>query len=154
MTNLKSPKEVEIFTDGACQGNPGPGGWAAILRYGKVVKEISGAEPFTTNNRMELTAVIEALKTLKEPCKVTISMDSQYVKKGITEWLPKWKQRNWLTVSKAKVKNIDLWKALDTEASKHVVTWRWIKGHTGIPENEKCDFLAKDAIKKMKVQWE
>ncbi len=153
MSGKKPHKEVEIFTDGACVGNPGPGGWAAILRYKNVVKEISGAEPYTTNNRMELTAVIEALKALKEPCKVTICTDSQYVQKGITEWLRRWKERNWLSTSKAKVKNVDLWKALDREASKHQVTWKWVRGHSGVRENERCDRLAKEAIEKMKKEW-
>ena len=153
MSGKKPHKEVEIFTDGACVGNPGPGGWAAILRYKNVVKEISGAEPYTTNNRMELTAVIEALKALKEPCKVTICTDSQYVQKGITEWLRRWKKRNWLSTSKAKVKNVDLWKALDREASKHQVTWKWVRGHSGVRENERCDRLAKEAIEKMKKEW-
>ncbi|HDM77014.1 MAG TPA: ribonuclease HI [Deltaproteobacteria bacterium] len=147
-------KKVEIFTDGACQGNPGPGGWAAILKYKNVEKELSGAEPFTTNNRMELTAVIEALKALKEPCKVTICTDSQYVQKGISEWLPKWKQRKWLTSTKNKVKNVDLWKILDREASKHHVTWKWVRGHSGIPQNERCDYLAKMAIENMKKKWD
>ncbi len=147
-------KKVEIFTDGACQGNPGPGGWAAILNYKNVKKELSGAEPFTTNNRMELTAVIEALKALKEPCNVTIYTDSQYVQKGISEWLPKWKQRGWLTSTKNKVKNVDLWKILDREASKHSVTWKWVRGHSGIPQNERCDHLAKMAIENMKKKWD
>ncbi len=146
-------KKVEIFTDGACQGNPGPGGWAAILKYKNVRKEIFGSEPFTTNNRMELTAVIEAFRALKEPCDVTICTDSQYVKKGIVEWLPRWKKRNWLTASKSRVKNIDLWKTLDAESRKHRVTWKWIPGHSGIPENERCDLLAKEAIRKMQRKW-
>ncbi len=150
----KYRKEVIIFTDGACQGNPGPGGWAAVLKYRNVRKEISGAEPFTTNNRMELTAVIEALRALKEPCDVTICTDSQYVQKGITDWLHKWKKRNWLTTTKSRVKNVDLWKTLDAETRKHRVNWKWIRGHSGISENERCDLLAREAIRKMQEKWD
>ncbi len=153
MKKNKKLKKVEIFTDGACRGNPGPGGWAAVLRYKETKREICGSEPYTTNNRMELTAVIEALKRLKEPCDVTIYTDSQYVQKGIVQWLPLWKKRNWKTTSKTSVKNIDLWKSLDTEIRRHNVTWNWIKGHSGIPENERCDELARRAIEEMEKKW-
>ncbi len=139
-------KQVEIFTDGACRINPGPGGWAAILRYGPATREISGGCPDTTNNRMELTAVVEALKALKEPCRVTVHTDSKYLKDGITLWIHKWKRNGWKTGSKTDVKNRDLWEALDNAAHAHEVQWNWIRGHSGHPENERCDQLARDAI--------
>lgn len=150
MVNQRKRKLVEIFTDGACRGNPGPGGWAAILRYKESKKEIYGAEPFTTNNRMELTAVIQALKALKEPCEVVICTDSRYVQKGIREWLSLWKKRNWMASSGTKVKNIDLWKSLEKEAGRHNISWKWVKGHNGLLENERCDELAKEAINRLK----
>ena len=144
-------KKIEIFTDGACSGNPGPGGWGAILRYQKVEKELSGAEPNTTNNKMELTAVIEALKALKEPCNVTLSTDSQYVMKGFTEWLPGWIENNWKSSSKKPVANQELWQELKEQTSRHHIKWIWIKGHNGHPENERCDALARAAIESIRT---
>jgi ribonuclease HI len=139
-------KKVEIFTDGACKGNPGPGGWGALLRYGKVEKALHGGEANTTNNRMELMAAIRALAALKQPCAVVLTTDSQYVRKGITEWLPRWKQNQWRTASKEPVKNQDLWQALDNEVSRHQVEWRWIRGHSGHRENEIADQLANRGV--------
>lgn len=140
---------VEIFTDGSCKGNPGPGGWAALLKFKGHKKELSGAEPHTTNNRMEMTAAIMALETLKRPCRVKMVTDSEYLKKGITEWLKNWKKRNWLTSNKTPVKNEDLWRRLDQAVSRHEVAWEWVKGHNGHIENELVDVLANDAIKEM-----
>lgn len=140
-------KWVEIFADGACSGNPGPGGWGAILRYKTTEKELSGYAPMTTNNRMEMTAVVEALKALKEPCRVRITTDSQYLKNGITRWIERWKSNGWLTADKESVKNRDLWEALDAAQRKHQVEWRWVRGHQGHPENERCDALARKAIR-------
>lgn len=138
---------VEIYTDGACKGNPGPGGWGAILRWRGQEKELFGAELETTNNRMELLAVIQALNSLKRPCQVKVFTDSQYVQKGMTEWLAGWKQRGWRTASKAPVKNADLWQALEQAATRHAaVQWQWVKGHAGHPENERADALANRAI--------
>src|SRR5262249_21644272 len=137
---------VEIFTDGACSGNPGPGGWGAILRYGGHEKEISGGERATTNNRMELTAAIRAFETLKKPRVVTIYTDSKYVMDGLTKWLPKWKRNGWKTSTKEPVKNGDLWRALDEAAQRHDVIWRWVRGHDGHVENERADALARGAI--------
>ena len=137
---------VEIFTDGACKGNPGPGGWGALLRFGAEEKEIFGGEPDTTNNRMELTAVIEALATLKRTCEVTVHTDSQYVQKGITEWIHGWKARGWKTAAKAPVKNADLWRRLDALAAKHRVQWKWVRGHSGHVENERADVLANRGV--------
>ena len=145
--SLSTRKEVEIFTDGACSGNPGPGGWGAILRYRGVEKEIAGHSPGTTNNRMEMTAVLEALKALKEPCQVIIYTDSQYLRDGITKWIIKWKENGWKTASKLPVKNRDLWEALDQAIQRHEVNWVWIKGHNAHPENERCDELARTAIR-------
>lgn len=142
----KETKTVEIFTDGACSGNPGKGGWGAILRFKDRVKELSGFEAETTNNRMELTAVIKALEALKFPCKVILTTDSLYVAKGITAWLPEWKMKGWRTANKKPVKNADLWQALDKLASVHEIEWLWVKGHTGHAENERCDELATKAI--------
>lgn len=142
----KDKKTVEIFTDGACSGNPGKGGWGAILRFKDRVKELSGFEAETTNNRMELTAVIKALEALKFPCKVILTTDSLYVAKGITAWLPEWKMKGWRTANKKPVKNADLWQALDKLASAHEIEWLWVKGHTGHAENERCDELATKAI--------
>jgi len=138
-------KKVTIYSDGACQGNPGPGGWGALLIYGKVRKELSGASPATTNNRMELTAAIEALKALKVPCEVDFHTDSQYVQLGMRDWLPKWKAAGWKR-GKKPVKNLDLWKTLDAEASRHAIRWNWVRGHSNQPENERCDQLATGAI--------
>ena len=134
--------QVEIFTDGACSGNPGPGGWGAILRYGEMERELSGGEADTTNNRMELTAAIEALNALKRPCDIVLTTDSTYVKDGITSWIDGWKKRGWKNSQKKPVKNEDLWKALDEARSRHTVEWKWVKGHAGHAENERCDELA------------
>ncbi len=139
-------KQIEIFTDGACSGNPGPGGWGAILRFNGHEKELSGGESETTNNRMELQAVISALQSLKEPCEVDVTTDSQYVRKGITEWIVNWKRRGWKTASKKPVANQDLWKTLDEEAARHDVRWHWVKGHNEHAENERCDELARMAL--------
>jgi ribonuclease HI len=134
--------KVEIYTDGACRGNPGPGGWGALMVAGKHTKEIFGGEPGTTNNRMELTAVIEALNALKRPCDIVLHTDSQYVQKGITEWIQGWKARGWKTAAKQPVKNADLWQALDVAQAKHRVDWRWVRGHNGHDGNERADELA------------
>lgn len=137
---------IEIFTDGACSGNPGPGGWAAILRYGPHEKELSGGEPLTTNNRMELLAVINALKALKKPSSVTLSTDSRYVMNGATKWIHNWKRNGWKTADKKPVKNGELWQDLEAAAAPHAIAWRWVEGHAGHPENERCDSLARAAI--------
>ena len=138
---------VEIFTDGACRGNPGPGGWGALLRYKDSEKELYGAESHTTNNRMELLAAIRALEELKRPCIVTITTDSNYVKKGITEWLQGWKQRGWKTAGKTPVQNIELWQRLEQAVDRHErVDWKWVRGHSGHAENERADQLANRAI--------
>jgi ribonuclease HI len=137
---------VEIYTDGACRGNPGPGGWAAVLSAGGRAKEISGAQPQTTNNRMELQAVIEALQALKRPLEVRLYTDSQYVRRGILEWLPQWKARGWKTADKKPVKNQDLWQQLEAVAAGHRIEWHWVPGHAGVPGNERCDVLANAAI--------
>lgn len=139
-------KTIELFTDGACRGNPGPGGWGALLRYQGKEKEIYGGEKNTTNNRMELTAAIEGLKSLKETCQVELTTDSQYVRKGMTEWIQNWKKRGWKTAAKQPVKNADLWQALDEHCGKHQVNWHWIKGHSGHRENEIADQLANRGI--------
>ncbi len=136
-------QEVELFTDGACSGNPGPGGWGAILRFKGTEKELSGGEADTTNNRMEMTGVIEGLSALKRSCNVKVFSDSQYVIKGMTEWLVQWKARGWKTADKKPVKNEDLWKRLDELCAKHRVSWEWVKGHAGHPENERVDALAR-----------
>ncbi|NCF17080.1 MAG: ribonuclease HI [Haliea sp.] len=142
-------KQVEIFTDGACRGNPGPGGWGALLRYGEVERELYGGESETTNNRMELRAAIEALKALKEPCAVTLTTDSVYVRNGITQWLQGWKKKGWKTAGKKPVKNIDLWQALDEQNQRHQVDWHWVKGHSGHRENEIADQLANRGIEEL-----
>jgi ribonuclease HI len=139
-------KHVQIYTDGACRGNPGPGGWGALLRYGSHEKILSGAEQHTTNNRMELMAAIQALAALNESCKIELHTDSQYLQKGITEWLTGWKKRGWKKADKSLVKNADLWQALDKEAGRHHVNWHWVKGHSGHPENELVDGIANQAI--------
>ena len=135
---------VEIHTDGACKGNPGPGGWGVLMRSGTHVKELYGGEPSTTNNRMELTAVIEALSALRRPCKVTLYLDSEYVRKGITEWIHGWKARGWRTAAKEPVKNAELWQTLDALVATggHLIDWHWVKGHSGDPGNERADALA------------
>jgi ribonuclease HI len=138
---------VTIFTDGACRGNPGPGGWGAILIFGDREREIWGGEAATTNNRMELTAAIEALTALKRACRVELHTDSQYVRNGISQWLPLWKARGWRTMSKGAVKNEDLWQRLDEAASRHQVDWRWVKGHAGHPLNERADALANRGLR-------
>ena len=140
------PSVVEIFTDGACSGNPGPGGWAAILRHRRVEKELSGAEPLTTNNRMEMMAAIAGLEALKRPCRVRLYSDSQYLRDGITRWIHAWKARGWRTADKKPVKNVDLWQRLEAAAARHEVAWEWVRGHAGHPENERADALARAAI--------
>lgn len=139
-------KEVEIFTDGACRGNPGPGGWGALLRYDGSEKHLYGGESETTNNRMELMAAIEGLLALKQSCQVVLTTDSEYVRQGITSWLENWKKRGWKTASKKPVKNIDLWQRLEAEAARHEMEWRWVKGHSGHRENEIADQLANKGI--------
>lgn len=141
---------VQIWTDGACSGNPGPGGWGALLRYGDREKELFGGESETTNNRMELTAAIEALNALKKPCKVKLTTDSQYVKGGITGWIHGWKKNGWKTSAKKPVKNAELWQALDEATRRHDVSWHWIKGHAGHAENEKADELARRGMEDYK----
>lgn len=143
-------KNIEIFTDGACSGNPGLGGWGAVLRYKGAEKELSGSKENTTNNRMELTAVIEALNALKEPCQVHITTDSQYVMKGATVWLSDWVKNSWRTASKKPVKNSDLWQDFFHLNKKHTLTWQWVKGHQGHEENERCDLLARQAIESLR----
>jgi len=138
--------DVEIYTDGACRGNPGPGGWGVVLRYGEHEKELYGGEPQTTNNRMELMAAIMGLESLKRPCSVELTTDSVYVRSGITEWLPNWKKRGWKTSARKPVKNIDLWQRLDEAVQAHKVSWHWVKGHSGHPENERADQLANRGI--------
>lgn len=144
-------KKVVAHSDGACRGNPGPGGWAAVLTSGQRRKELSGGVPATTNNRMELQAAIEALVSLKQPCEVEFHTDSKYVQTGITQWVKGWKRNGWRTSAKQPVKNADLWRALDDVASKHRITWKWLKGHAGHAENERCDVLANAAIDKIQT---
>jgi ribonuclease HI len=142
-------KVVEIFTDGACKGNPGPGGWGALMRYGENVKELFGGEDNTTNNRMELMAAIVALEALNRPCQVVLTTDSQYVRQGITEWLEGWKKRNWKNSAKKPVKNADLWQRLDAATQPHQIDWKWVKGHSGHPENERADQLANKGVEEL-----
>jgi ribonuclease HI len=139
--------EVEIATDGACKGNPGPGGWGAVIRSGRHEKDMSGGEVQTTNNRMELTAVIEALNALKRPCRVILSTDSRYVMDGLTKWIHSWRRNGWKTAAKKPVKNADLWQALVAATERHRIEWVWVKGHAGHPDNERADRLASDAAK-------
>ncbi len=141
-------KQVDIFTDGSCLGNPGPGGYGVILRYKNKSKELNQGFLLTTNNRMELLAAIEGLASLTEPCQVTLTTDSQYVRQGITQWIHNWKKRNWLTSTKKAVKNADLWQRLDEETKRHQINWKWVKGHSGHPDNERCDELAREAAGK------
>ncbi len=136
---------VKIYSDGACEPNPGPGGWAALLRFGSVEKEISGGEEQTTNNRMELTAALKALQTLKRPCQVDFFTDSQYLRKGVTEWMEGWRKRGWKRKD-GQLANVDLWQSLDQEISRHEINWHWVRGHSGHPENERVDQLATQAI--------
>jgi|TARA_B100000212_G_scaffold291838_1_gene233638 ribonuclease HI len=143
---IKNKNKVKIFTDGACRGNPGPGGWGALLKYGDVEKKINGYSNQTTNNIMELTAAVESLKMLKRTCNIIITTDSNYVKNGITSWIKKWKKSNWKTSSKKSVKNKELWIELYNESQKHNIEWKWVKGHSGHPENEIADMLANQAI--------
>jgi len=144
--NKETLSQVDIYTDGACSGNPGPGGWGSVLLFNGHRRELSGGERATTNNRMELQAVIAAVEVLKRPCAVTIHTDSVYVMKGITEWLPNWKRRNWRTAGRQAVKNVELWKRLEQVLAVHKVRWRWVKGHSGVEENERADELARLAI--------
>ena len=141
---------VEMFTDGACKGNPGPGGWGVVIRAGAREKELSGGEPLTTNNRMELIAAIEGLNALKRPCRVQLWTDSVYVRDGITKWLPSWKKRAWRTADKKPVKNVDLWQRLEAALGEHKIEWHWVRGHAGHVENERVDLLARQAIKKLR----
>jgi ribonuclease HI len=141
-------KRVEAYTDGACRGNPGPGGWGALLRFGAIERELCGGERDTTNNRMEMTAAIRALEALKEPCAVELYTDSVYLKNGITQWLPNWRTRGWRTANRKPVKNQDLWLELDAAASRHEVTWHWVKGHAGHDENERADALANQGLER------
>ena len=142
----KNSNLVQIFTDGACKGNPGPGGWGAIMKYGDHVKELNGYSAETTNNIMELTAVIEALKSLTRPCAIILTTDSNYVKNGITEWIHNWKKKGWKTANKKPVKNKECWLQLDVEVQRHQIEWKWVKGHSGHPENERADELANEAV--------
>jgi len=144
-------RKVTIYSDGACEGNPGPGGWAAVLMYKSARREITGSCPATTNNRMELTAAIEALRRLKEPCEVEFYTDSTYVQQGMSSWLAQWKAHGWRR-GKKPVKNLDLWQALDAEASRHKIHWNWVRGHSLQPENERCDQLAVEAIARLRAE--
>ena len=145
MPRIDLVKQITLITDGSCLGNPGPGGWAAILRYDEQAKELFGGESATTNNRMEMTAVIEGLNALSERCKVLIEIDSQYVKDGVTKWMANWKRRGWKTASKAPVKNQDLWLRIDTAVARHDIEWKWVKGHAEHADNNRCDELARTA---------
>jgi ribonuclease HI len=149
---MQNEEAVEIWTDGACKGNPGPGGWGALLKMGGVEKTLHGGEPLTTNNRMEMLAVIEALGALKRPCKVLLHVDSQYVMKGMTEWIHSWKLRGWRTADKKPVKNADLWQRMDEEVAKHSITWKWVKGHAGDPGNERADLLANRGVEEARAK--
>ena len=149
---MQNDEAVEIWTDGACKGNPGPGGWGALLKMGAIEKTLHGGEPLTTNNRMEMLAVIEALGALKRPCKVLLHVDSQYVMKGMTEWIHSWKQRGWRTADKKPVKNADLWQRMDEEVAKHTITWKWVKGHAGDPGNERADLLANRGVEEARAK--
>ena len=146
MVSAEQPDSVDIFTDGACSGNPGPGGWGVILRWRDNQRELYGGAPDTTNNRMELMAAIQALETLKRPVRATLHTDSTYVKNGITQWIHNWKKKGWKTANRKPVKNVDLWQRLDAAVARHDVEWRWVRGHTGHPENERADELARQGI--------
>ncbi len=143
---MKSGAVVDIFTDGACSGNPGPGGWGAILRFDAIEKELSGGEPLTTNNRMEMMAAISALEALKRPCRVRLHTDSIYLRDGITRWINKWRSNGWLTSDRKPVKNADLWMRLENAMAPHRIEWAWVRGHAGHPENERADELARQAL--------
>jgi ribonuclease HI len=149
---MQNDEAVEIWTDGSCKGNPGPGGWGALLKMGAIEKTLHGGEPLTTNNRMEMLAVIEALGALKRPCKVLLHVDSQYVMKGMTEWIHGWKQRGWRTADKKPVKNADLWQRMEEEVAKHTITWKWVKGHAGDPGNERADLLANRGVEEARAK--
>ncbi len=151
-TTTTAPKRVAIFTDGACSGNPGPGGWGAILRFEGTEKELKGGEPVTTNNRMELLAAIEGLRLLKRPCAVDLHSDSQYLRDGITKWIHGWKRNGWKTADRKPVKNAELWQALDAERDRHDVTFHWVKGHAGHVENERADALARAGMEPFKTK--
>jgi ribonuclease HI len=142
---------IDIWTDGACSGNPGPGGWGAVLKAGSATKEISGGERETTNNRMELTAAIMGLEALKRPCTVSLHTDSEYLRNGVTNWIHGWKRNGWRTADKKPVKNIDLWQRLDEATKAHAIAWKWVKGHAGDPMNERCDELARGEIQKLRM---
>ncbi|MEW5737610.1 MAG: ribonuclease HI [Myxococcota bacterium] len=148
----RSAPHVDVFTDGACSGNPGPGGWGVVMRWGSVEKELFGGEEATTNNRMELLAVISALRALKRPVRVVVHTDSTYVQQGISKWIHGWKKNGWKTKDKQPVKNEDLWRALEEAAARHDVEWRWVKGHAGHPENERADALARKGIAALKTR--
>ena len=150
MSSESAAPQIEIHTDGACSGNPGPGGWAALLLYGSSEKELSGGEPLTTNNRMELMAAIQALESLKKPCRIALFTDSQYVQKGITEWLPGWLRKGWKNAKGEPVKNQDLWQRLQAAAGQHRIDWQWVKGHAGHAQNERVDALARRAAESYK----
>ncbi|CAN1524396.1 RnhA Ribonuclease HI [Burkholderiaceae bacterium] len=149
---MQTKENVEIWTDGACKGNPGPGGWGVLLKLGQIEKTLHGGESLTTNNRMEMMAVIEALRALKRPCNVTLHVDSQYVMKGMTEWIHGWKQRGWKTADKKPVKNADLWQLMSDEVAKHEIRWQWVKGHAGDPGNERADLLANRGVEEARAK--
>lgn len=148
---MAAMKRVMLITDGSCLGNPGPGGWAVILRFGGNKKELSGGAPATTNNRMEMTAVLEGLNALAEPCEVAVEIDSQYVKNGVTRWMPAWKRKSWKTAAGQPVKNQDLWLKLDRALARHRVDWRWVKGHAQHADNNRCDRLAREAAQRARA---
>ena len=152
MHEVSELKKVSIWTDGACSGNPGPGGWGALLRFGDVERELYDGEPNTTNNRMELMAAINALNALKQPCEVSLYTDSQYVKGGMTGWIHGWKKNGWKTAAKKPVKNVELWQALDEAVARHKISWHWVKGHAGHEENERADELARQGMEPWKMK--